>query len=364
MTEPSKFRIPVGDMARSSLDKLFPQLTADQVTAIREGRPVPPSPDWKPLGGAAIPAWEEFRRQAPDDRDALIQRLTKERDELSARLDMTRVRLYQAARMADIAAAAMRNSLPGITALLVFSDAARLKRARKAVNQFVAQSYPNKQLIIVNDSRAAVTNVPHPLVREIFWNDLSADRHPTTGKMRNFGYKLADTPLVFPFWDDDDVYDPHLLAYMAVAGQGRKTILTTQVRVDIDNSTAYLHTDPAGIPNTVLLPGGRAELPFPDQTGGEDVESFETEKLRSGGPQADYPYYPIDNSAWPANTLLMRVWDGNNVSTCDEFMGAHAAPAHRGRWDLGPNEAAHMKAVLATFGVRTTTEAPTDPATT
>lgn len=325
--------IPVKEMALQQLDKIIPHATPDQIAAMRGGKPIPPSPTW--IGNLPM---SQAVHTVVDEATTAELRAKLAAAELALRLlnyrsDVTDARIAETHRYG-----------PSVTALLVFSDPKRLKRARRAVNQFVAQSYPHKQIVVVNASDVDVTNVPHKAVLEVKWAGDTGDlADPTTGAMRNFGLDHATGDLVFPFWDDDDVYDRDLLTTLVEhAADGRAVALTSQIRVDIVNSTAYLHVESDGVPNALLCPASAAR--FEDRTGGEDFAFWQ----RHWGMKTS----PFDNSAWPLNALLMRVHDGNNVAAREAFMVGHATPGHRQKWAVGANVAGHMKAVLTTFGLK------------
>jgi len=330
-----KATIPVGEMAKDMIDKIYPHLTKEQVEALNSGKPIPPSPDY--VGLAALPA-----ATASPDKAGRIQ-------ELNNKLEEAHALLREKVRWEGILDALVAASTGGplVTGVLVFSDKNRMRRARKAVNQFVAQSYPHKQLVIVNASDMPVTTHPHRAIKEVKWEGAE---NPTTGAMRNAAIDLADGDVLFPFWDDDDVYDKHLLSYLVANYTGGKAVLlSSQIRVDIENSAVYMHVQD-GIPNTILCPQSHAR--FLDQTGGEDVAFWN----RHWGVKSTV----VNNTAWPVNTMMMRVFDGHNALTREQFMIEHATPAHSGRWELGANEVEHMKAVLATFGLKAEAKIPTD----
>ncbi len=334
----SRVTIPVGDMAKQSIGKIYPQLTAEQIEALNSGKPIPPSPDYR--GG---PVGVVVARES----DADLGRI----EELNEKIGQQAALLREKVRVEGIFEECIAASKggPTVTAFLVFGDKNRLRRARKAVNQFVAQSYPNKQIVIVNATDTSVTTHPHRLVKEVKWE---AGLEPTTGNMRTQAVDLADGDLLFPFWDDDDVYDRHLLAYLVSNyTPGKAVLLNSQIRVDIKNSAAYMHVEPDGIPNTLLCPKEKGKY-FGSATGGEDYAFWNLNwGLRS---------VVVDNRHFPVNTMLMRVWDGNNVLPQDRFMVDHATEAHYGRWELGGSEAEHVKAVFATFGLKAEAKAPTE----
>lgn len=327
-----KTTIPVGEMAKANLEKIFPQLTPDQATALREGKPLPSTATKAVanLNPADVLLLEETGKKLDEARDAL-------------RVTVRRNQVYEALLGVG------KPHLPTVSAILVFSDRNRLRRARKAVNQFVAQSYPNKQIIIVNASDLDITNVQHREVLELKFNPGTTSVPNTVGELRNYALSKATGDLVFPFWDDDDVYDPDLLAFLVAARSPNKAVmLSAQIRIDIKNSVAYVHREAEGIPNTLLCP--KTDATFPEQTGGEDFAFVQHHWALNST--------VVDSSAWPLNTLLMRVHDGNNVKPAAEFMVGHDTPDKYGKWELAANEAEHMKAVLATFGLKAEARLP------
>lgn len=341
----SKVTIPVGEMAKQTIGKIYPHLTKEQIEALNSGAPIPPSPDYMggQIGHAIVPS-------TPADPDRI--------EELNQKIGQQAQLLREKVRIEGIFDACIDASKggPTVTAVLVFGDKNRMRRARKAVNQFVAQSYANKQIVIVNATDMSVTTHPHRLVKEVKWSDYPGTLEPTTGNMRTQGVDLADGDLIFPFWDDDDVYDRHLLTYLVSNYQpGKAVLLNSQVRVDIKNSVSYVHVEPDGIPNTILCPKTAAR--FGRETGGEDYAFWNHNwGLKS---------VVVDNRSYPINTLLMRVWDGNNVLPVEGFMkppGSDKEPYEKmgGRWMLGGNEAEHVKAVFESFGLRAEAKAPTE----
>jgi hypothetical protein len=292
-------RIPVAEMARASLDKIFPHLSPEQVAAIREGRPVPPSPDWRPPG---IPAPIEhllaFGRGRP-------------------------------------------SGLPLVSAILVFGDQGRAERrvtlARRAVNQFVRQVYPNKQLVVANATDQAVTNRPHPAVKEI------QVKPGPLGSLRNQALSAADGDWVMPFWDDDDVYDPFLVDYlMRQAAPGHAVAANTQARVHIYKMTAYLHYEEGGIANTMIVP--RSDAVFSEEWQWGEDETFW--KLFW-----QHKAVIADTRAYPLNLLKVCAYHRYNASPEVMFMVNHAAPEHAGRLYLSEEERDRLGYLLAPFGV-------------
>jgi len=98
------------------------------------------------------------------------------------------------------------NALPAVTCLMVTKD--RLAMVKNATNMFLAQTYPQKKLLVVTDgydgTREYVQGLKDPRVTCLF---LDPSTDTCLGKLRNISVDAADTPFVMQ-WDDDDWYHP------------------------------------------------------------------------------------------------------------------------------------------------------------
>lgn len=286
--------IPVKDMALESLEHILPQCSKEEIEALRAGR--------RPDG------WSAEGRGVPGDPVQAVE--------------------------------SYRGGFPLVSCILVFGGPVeRMRMPRKAVNQFVAQSYPRRQLIIVNGSGEPITNRPHPFIKE-----KAVESGLTIGAMRNIGLSLADGEYVLPCWDDDDVYDIHRLIYqMAFAKPGFATLLSNQIRFDIDRATVYDHCQPEGIPSTMIVPRPLPEQRFQDANVGEAtafwVEHFGVQSI------------VIDNSQFGANVVSMAAYHGANATPREEFMVNHSSSDLDGHWELSPEETEYVRAMLSTFGL-------------
>jgi hypothetical protein len=301
----SSVTIPVRAMALESLEQFFPNLTAEQCAALRNGRPVPPSPDWTPPGGVD-PQLAGF--------------------------------MYDTATLAAAAHAAVEGDPPGIACVLAVGEPSRLKLARKAVNQFVAQLYPKKKLIVVNATGKRVTTHPHPEIEE---HEIVPGG--SLGELRNVGlYNAPEAfPWVKPCWDDDDVYPPAYLHYMmgcvAKTATWVPTVLRRQLRIDINSSTAFVLDRPDGVPNTMIVPNV-AGTKFDDA-------SDPTVDDRFLANWADRRV--VNNEGFPAAAASVAIHHGHNATPAEVFM----AGAEPGVVALDPVTLTYLKHQLAKFGV-------------
>lgn len=319
--------IPVADLARESLDQIFPHLTPDQVAAIRDGKPVPPSPDWLPPGSgpASAPpvAPQVARRAAYLGGDYADHMLTYFAGKALARM-------------------------PKVVCTLVFGQRERLKMARKAVNQFVAQRYPNKAIVIINGTDLPITTVPHAAIKEI-----KVQPHLTVAEMRTMALeeavKIEGCEWIKPCWDDDDIYDPHLLSYMMTVAQteGHKPLLLRyQARVNINTGTVFVLDAVEGVPNSMLVPAIMLA-----ETREYPSDADDSEFLMAGVKRLGLESHSVVNNAgFPFNLLSGCVFHGHNFMPVERLMGERADPEHDHKWFLTVPETEHMKRVLASFG--------------
>lgn len=235
-----------------------------------------------------------------------------------------------------------REDVPLVSAILPVSRAGgelRVRYARRAVGLFLRQTYARKQLVIANASGMPVWQKPHPAVREVA---LDPKRPHTIGDLRNAALDQAAGSWVLP-WDDDDYYDPHLIAYqVAHRVAGHATLLTTQVRFSGIDVSAYLHHRPEGIASTIFFPRTGARYPSAD-LGEADGFWIEHWALRTN---------VVRNHLHPASSLIVAIYHGKNLTPAAEFMDGRTSLTHRGRWELGAAETEALRAALAVVGLR------------
>jgi hypothetical protein len=285
-------QIPVAAMARAHVETVFPALTAAQCHALRHNLPVPPSPDWF---------------ETPQEN------------------------------------AASRQS---VLCVMVCGLAARLRLARQAVMQFLAQSHPRKTLLIFNGTTTPVLTDPVDGVVEMTNLEWGDDVAVLRTLALNAAAMHMPSDLVYPHWDDDDLYHPHMLSSMAsCCVEPRYAVaLSHQVRVNIRSSTAFVHESLDGIPSTIMVPATMAyELPYAPESGGACAREWYKASL------ADRTTVVL-NSDLPELFLRVGVYHGANLTSPDLFMRQHQTP---GRWDVPPAAAVGLLAILGRFGLTT-----------
>lgn len=207
------------------------------------------------------------------------------------------------------------DSLPTVACVLIVADESRVPFARVAVNQFVAQTYPNKRLLLANASGRPVTNIAHPEIEEFIAGPgtIGCLRNQALARIKNGSW------FVRLFWDDDDCFPPDQLAYqMLFRDHDRAVMLARQVIVlDVPKADAaiYVRHRPWGIPNTALVPRWLCNHLF-DEAGfcGEDIEFIQ--QFRKADKVA-----VVDNAKPPVSCISVAVYHGRNASPREAFLG-------------------------------------------
>ena len=146
-----------------------------------------------------------------------------EESSMTAREETCRLLLYERGRIrADTSFACRQRAqefntdakaLPLVSALLITKERPQL--AMRAVQCFLAQTYPKKELVIIDEGdhrfQREVSTLANPTIR-YFRNE-----HKTNlGSLRNRAVRLARGEYVCQ-WDDDDLYHPQKISYQLAA---------------------------------------------------------------------------------------------------------------------------------------------------
>lgn len=98
-----------------------------------------------------------------------------------------------------------RGASPRVSCIMPTRD--RSTFAHLAVGDFLDQSYPDKELIVLDNGETPVTLPSHPSIRYV-----RHARHDPIGTLRNVACELASGEYI-AHWDDDDWYAPWRLDY-------------------------------------------------------------------------------------------------------------------------------------------------------
>ena len=145
----------------------------------------------------------------------------------------------------------------------------------EAIRLFLAQDYPNKELVVVDDGEDSVADLI-PKHRQIRY--LRLDNRQSTGAKRNLACTVASGGII-AHWDDDDWYAPWRLSYQVaetVNGKADFSGLARLLFFDPAIRRAWEYVYPAGAPSWVYgatfcyRKSVWRKSPFPDVTGVED----------------------------------------------------------------------------------------------
>lgn len=175
---------------RQAATSLFPRLSSAQVTALLRDDPVPPGDDW----------WHTLGAQ--DEIDAMSLRAARTIDQMFC-----------------------PNLRPGIVCFSLVSDIRQLPLLRRACEGFIAQTYPDKILIVFDDTdsptelfradenRIYCCRVP-PALRDA--PDVTREHvaHALADSELERAFEGFDPRLAVLHWSHWDIYDPRLLSYL------------------------------------------------------------------------------------------------------------------------------------------------------
>ena len=234
---------------------------------------------------------------------------------------------------------------PMVTGVIVVSDEGRLKLTRSNVNHFFEQTYPRKEIVIVNATGVDVTDRTYPLAIEL---KIDPAEYPTIGALRNYGIRRASGDWIMPI-DDDDHSHPHRIAFQMACRQHRQAcvLLSHHFLVDIENVVIVIKEDKRGLPGTIL---------FPNQ------ENYYDESIEGPGEDEEFIKRCFDDNisicnnspSWfPGPLLQICTWHGRNMKTREEFFGPYADPRYQGTRVPGVTEdhVRYLKHALSLYGL-------------
>lgn len=227
---------------------------------------------------------------------------------------------------------------PLVTAVMVTGKSPGRQPLRDAaINSFLRQMWPAKELLVVSDVPVEIPE--HPLIR-VFYPPPRPERY-SLGELRNFGIEQAHGDYIIQF-DDDDWYHPLRIAYMMAQRRGDAAVLLLwQIRYSFLSNSAFVlryDRDHEGIPGTVLHPRKIAKY---QSIGKHEDSRFLNDCFGQNR-------VIVNNSVeeFPGPSLYIRFFHGLNTWDERHVMRNYAGPSNAGRWDLPEVHRDYLKAVL------------------
>jgi glycosyltransferase involved in cell wall biosynthesis len=218
---------------------------------------------------------------------------------------------------------------PLVTAVMITGmHRARYSLARIAIRCFCEQTYPEKELLIINHGTVRLTNSERH-VREIL---VQKRGHETVGDLRNIGLAEARGDFVIT-WDDDDWYSAcRIEAQMSVQAGNAAVALKTQIRLNLLNSCALYQSCDGGFSGTLLHP---RDVPFryPSQVRGSDTVFLNFFK----GNLTILNNEPL---------LYIRIFHGLNLWDGRHIMHRFANPEIQGQFELKEEHTAAIRQIM------------------
>ncbi|MES2933853.1 MAG: glycosyltransferase [Pseudomonadota bacterium] len=225
---------------------------------------------------------------------------------------------------------------PLVSCLMV--SRGRLLPARYAIACFCAQSYPRRELVIIDDNPASeltafLAELRHPQIRHILLAETSAN----LGQLRNRALSEAHGDLVCQ-WDDDDLYDARRLAWQIEALQ-----MANAKACFLQRWTMWwpaerrLAVSGKRLWEGSMLAQRSAVPPYPDQRRGEDSSV-------ANALVAQYPVLTMDAPALYCYTI-----HGGNTFHYEHFLSMYNAAsqfAGRAAYDQTLQLIAHRLPIL------------------
>lgn len=243
------------------------------------------------------------------------------------------------------------SSVPMVAGIIVVGDDERINLARSAVTSFLRQTYPNKEVVIVNAApNKSVLEKQWPTLREFRVNPVD---FPTIGALRNKAIEESNAEWILPFDDDDHSHLHRMFMQMAVRREGKCVLANKQLRVDIERSTLCLYENKDGLSNTVLFPkhAANGELNLYDADMVEYGEDDEFVNRCFGS--ANSVVLDTGPEWFPGPCLTVGYYHTRNKSSRERFFGEYAGSQYEGKiiGNIPEDHRSYLQDVMARQGL-------------
>ena len=160
---------------------------------------------------------------------------------------------------------------PRVSCLMVTADRRRL--AERSVACFLAQDYPNRELVIVDDGQEDYAPILAPIPPDrLVHHRLPKDPATTLGELRNLSLDLARGDMM-AHWDDDDWFDPARLSRSVTVMGDAAAVWQEATLMHLDDPAwldrPYVSWFKGGAPSSIVH-RRRDDIRYPRERKGED----------------------------------------------------------------------------------------------
>ena len=194
--------------------------------------------------------------------------------------------------------------------MITGKDDSRIQYARASVQNFLLQTYPNKQLIIVNHhphlkvltSNNGITGIPR--IPQLYEFHVEKSSDMTLGDLRNIALQMVPYDACWTTWDDDDYRAPPYLETLArFKTSGNIACITSRLEYNTNNGASWVGKKVDGF--VLFLAPSDRRIKYTPRDSMEDIDILGEFK------KFGYTVLPIDNDP----QLYIRLVHTNNTST-------------------------------------------------
>ena len=148
------------------------------------------------------------------------------------------------------------DSLPKVSCVMVTADRSAL--CRRAIWCYLQQSYPNKELVILDNGRETIEPLLDDFPNSEFrYRKIVKTPEITLGDLRNMALEMATGEFIIPQWDDDDWYHPDRITLQVDKlneGYDACSLAGTLMHVNREPffDRPYIGLLPNGVPPTIM----------------------------------------------------------------------------------------------------------------
>lgn len=211
---------------------------------------------------------------------------------------------------ADIKNTGNKGDQKKVSCLMVTAN--RKMLAKRAVQCFINQSYPNKELVIIDDGDQDYTDILSDIpAGELKYVRLKKEPDFVLGKLRNRSLNEANGDYLVQ-WDDDDWYHPQRIETQAAVldkGYDACCISSAIMHLDTEEFTdhPYIGILPDGIPGSIMHRRSDT-IRYPETRRAEDTVYLND--------WIEKKYFKLDDSY---NHLFLRAYHGRNTWEQNHF---------------------------------------------